>query len=178
MRKKRLLWIQKGCVFCDISIISQEGEEVKGGKNTKKLSLALKILTLCSTCLQNTAASYLQSLCHRPAVSHSLPPPLLLFQPLYIRMRMKNSRKEKSKLIWNRVEVLQKRERRSYWVLKRPNTLDQKTLSHSSLREIICHSYQLCGTYVYLGNWGIRAVRETGSSSTVPVEVTSETNPN
>ena len=77
-------------------------------EHREKLSLALKILILCSSCLQNAAASYSQPFFHRPAVFHSFPPSLLLFQPWYTRTRMDNSRKEKSNLIGNRIEVYRK----------------------------------------------------------------------
>lgn len=34
--EKEIASVQKVCVFCEISVISQEREEVKGGKNTER----------------------------------------------------------------------------------------------------------------------------------------------
>lgn len=109
----------------------------------RELSLALKILILCSTCLK------IQLLpTHSPFATDQL---CLIqshcttaLQPLYTRTRMENSRKEESNLIWSRHEGLQKRGRQIYWVLKRPSALDPKAFSHNSLSKIMSCTYQLC----------------------------------
>lgn len=86
----------ESCVFCESSVISHEGKEVKGGKNTGENSLALKIQILFSACLQNAAASYSQSFCHRPAVSHSFPYPLPLFNPYTPELEWRIAEKRKA----------------------------------------------------------------------------------